>query len=180
MTDTLSTNTIIRSVEKTLEDSGGHAVPTDHIGQPWALRSTLVAVSDLDQSVAFYREIGPFEEIVRADAVAVVGDPSPASVMLILRETRSIRQTRVGPQALGLRSMTFNVGSLGELDRVESVLRSRDLFTSRRSIADGTSELLRGRDPDNLPLVFVCYAEDKELGPDYYRTVSDLVYSLDT
>ncbi len=155
-------------------------MPTDHIAQPWAIRSALIAVADLDRSVAFYREIGPFEEIVREDAVAVVGDPSPGSIMLILRDTRSIRQTRQGPLSTGLRSVTFNVGSLSELDRIESVLRDRDLFTSRRSIADGKSELLRGRDPDNLPLVFVCYAEGRELGPDYYRVVSDLVYTLDT
>jgi hypothetical protein len=56
--------------------------------------------------------------------------------------------------------MTFNVGSLGELDRIEAVLRGGDRFTSRRQIADGASELLRGRDPDNLPLVFVCYSRN--------------------
>ena len=37
----------------------------DHAARPWALRSTLIAVSDLDRSVAFYREVGPFEEITR-------------------------------------------------------------------------------------------------------------------
>jgi hypothetical protein len=59
------------------------------------------------------------------------------------------------------------------------VLRSHNLFTSRRAVADA-SELLRGRDPDNLPLVFVCYAEGKEIGADYYRTIANLMYSLDT
>lgn len=154
-------------------------MPTDHVAQPWAIRSTLIAVADLDRSVAFYRELGPFKEIVRQDAVAVLGEVSPASVVLILRDTRGNHHIRHGQQALGLRSITFNVGSLGELDRIESVLRGRNLFTSRRQIADGASELLRGRDPDNMPLVFVCYAESESLGADYYRTVADLVYSLD-
>ena len=27
---------------------------TDHVAQPWTLRSTLVAVGDLERSVAFY------------------------------------------------------------------------------------------------------------------------------
>ena len=27
---------------------------TDHVAQPWALRSTLVAVADLDRSIGFY------------------------------------------------------------------------------------------------------------------------------
>ena len=47
---------------------------TDHVAQPWAIRSTLLAVAELDRSVAFYRELGPFDEIVREDAVTPVGE----------------------------------------------------------------------------------------------------------
>jgi hypothetical protein len=109
----------------------------------------------------------------------VLGHASPGSTILILRDARTIRHTRHGQDSLGLRSITFDVGSPGELDRIESVLRGHDLFTSRRRIADGESEVIRGRDPDNSPLVFVCYAEGRTLGPDYYRKVTDLVYTLD-
>jgi hypothetical protein len=150
----------------------------DHVTQPWTLRSTLVAVADLERSVAFYGELGPFAVVTRDDAIAVLGDAAPGSVVLILRETKSRHQTRHGQQSLGLRSMTFNVGSLDELNRIESFLRSRDLFTDRRHVAEGASELLRGRDPDNLPLVFVSYAEDT-IGPDYYESAINLFYSLD-
>lgn len=153
---------------------------TNHVEQPWAIRSTLVAVADLDRSVDFYRELGPFDEIAREDAVAVLGGVSPPSIILFLREMRGVHHTRHGQQSLGVRSITFNVGSLAELNRIESVLRSNNLFTARRQIADGTSELLRGRDPDNLPLVFVCYTQEDSLGPDYYRRIADLIYSLDT
>ena len=154
-------------------------MPTDPVVQAWSIRSTLVAVTDLDRSVAFYRELGPFEEIVREDAVAVLGDVSPSSTILILRETRGIHNARHGQQSLGLRSITFNVGSLAELDRIESVLRSRDVFTSRREVADGASQLIRGRDPDNMPLAFVRYAEGESIGTDYWRAVANLVYALD-
>jgi hypothetical protein len=155
-------------------------MPTDHAPQPWAIRSTLVAVADLDRSVTFYRELGPFDEIARDDAVAVLGGVSPASIALILRETAGIHHTRHGPQSLGLRSIVFNVGSLAELDRIEAMLRDRNLFTSRLQLVDGASDLLSGRDPDNLPLAFVCYADGAMLGPDYYQQVFNLVYSLDT
>ena len=155
-----------------------HLAP-DHVVQSWAIRSTLLAVADLDRSVAFYRELGPFDEIVCEDAVAVLGDVTPASILLILRESRGSHHTRHGQQSLGLRSITFNVGSLGELDRIESVLRIRDRFTSRQQIGDNASELLRGRDPDNLPLVFVCYSRDEPLGQEYFRTIAHMVYSLD-
>ncbi len=152
---------------------------TDDVIEPWVIRSTLVAVGELDRSVPFYRELGPFDEIVREGAVAVLGDVSPESIVLILRETESTHQARRGQQSLGLRSITFNVGSLDELDRIETMLRGRNLFTARQRIAGGASELLLGRDPDNLPLVFICYAEGESSGPDYYRTIANLVYSLD-
>ena len=52
-------------------------MPADHVAQPWAIRSTLIAVSDLDRSIAFYQELGPFEVIVREQAVAVLGGSLP-------------------------------------------------------------------------------------------------------
>ncbi len=154
-------------------------MPTENVLEAWTIRSTLIAVADLDRSVAFYRDIGPFDEILREDAVAVVGEMSPTSIVLILREMRGVGQARHGQQSLGLRSIHFNVGSLGELDRIDSLLRGRKLFTSRRQIADGAAELLLGRDPDNLPLAFVCYGEAKPVEPDYYRAIVPLIYSLD-
>ena len=149
------------------------------VAEHWTIRSTLVAVADLGRSVDFYRELGPFDELFREDAIAVLGEKSSASIALILRETRDIHQTRHGQQSLGLRSIHFNVGLPGEMDRVESLLRSRTLFTSRNQIADGVSELLFGRDPDHLPLVFICYAKNKSLQPDYYRAIADRLYSVD-
>ena len=52
-------------------------MPAEDVPEPWTIRSTLIAVADLDRSVAFYREVGPFDEIVREDAVAVFGEMSP-------------------------------------------------------------------------------------------------------
>jgi hypothetical protein len=153
-------------------------VPTDPAAVPWTLRSTLIAVSDLERSVAFYGQLGPFRIIAEGDGVAVLGDVSPSSAVLLLRETRSLHQIRHGQQSLGLRSITFNVGSIAELDRIETTLRSQDHFTDRRNIDDGSSELLRGRDPDNLPLVFVSYATDT-VGPEYYRSIVNMIYSMD-
>jgi catechol 2,3-dioxygenase-like lactoylglutathione lyase family enzyme len=151
----------------------------ENVPERWTIRSTLVAVTDLDRSVDFYSEIGPFEEIFRESSVAVLGEISPSSITLILREMGGSHQSRHGQESLGLRSIHFNVGSLGELDRIESVLRGRELFTSRLQIADDVSELVFGRDPDNLPLLFVCFATNDPLEPDYYRAVVDRVYSLD-
>src|ERR1700722_5457972 len=149
-------------------------MPADHVEQLWAIRSTLIAVSDLDRSVAFYGELGPFEVIAREQAVAVLGRVSPAAMGVILRQTERVDEGRQGQQSLGLRSEIFNLGSLAELDRVESFLRGRDLFTARRNSDDNASDFIVGRDPDNLPLVFVYYAQEQR-GDDYYRKMIDLV-----
>ncbi len=77
---------------------------TENMPERWTIRSTLIAATDLGRSVAFYQELGPFDEIFREDAVAVLGGVSPASIALILREMRGIHQTRHGQQSLGLRS----------------------------------------------------------------------------
>ena len=151
---------------------------TDHVAQPWALRSTLIAVADLDRSIGFYGELGPFGVVAREDAIAVVGDPSPGSLMLVLRETRGLHQVRHGQQSLGLRSMTFNVGSppnsIGSSHSCEAATSS----PIAGSIADGASDLMRGRDPDNLPLAFVSYAKDT-IGSEYYESVISMFYSMD-
>ncbi|HEX4433328.1 MAG TPA: hypothetical protein VH012_00765 [Acidimicrobiales bacterium] len=153
-------------------------MPADPAAPPWRLRSALISVSDLERSVAFYKEIASLNEMAREDAVVVLGEEATASMVLILREARSRHQVRHGQQSLGLRSITFNVGSTAELDRTEAVLRSYDLLTERRPMAEGAAEFVRGRDPDNLPIVFVCYAEDT-IGADYYETIVNLYYSLD-
>jgi hypothetical protein len=150
----------------------------DDAEPPWAIRSTLVAVSDLERSIAFYQELGPFDVIAREQAVAVLGKVSPSAVGVILRQTEHIDEGRQGQQALGLRSEIFNLGSLTELNRIESFLRSRNLFSARRNSADDASNFILGRDPDNLPLVFVYYANDT-LGADYYEKMIELVYSID-
>ena len=149
----------------------------DHVEQLWAIRSTLVAVSDLDRSVAFYAGLGPFDVIGRAGCGGARPGVSRA-MGVILRQTERVDEGRQGQQSLGLRSEIFNLGSLAELDRIESFLRSRDLFTARRNSADNASDFVIGRDPDNLPLVFVYYAQET-LGPEYYRQMLDLVYSID-
>src|SRR5580704_12527503 len=143
-------------------------MPTDDVAPLWALRYTLIAVADLERSIAFYQELGPFDEISRDADAAMLGDVSPSSFVLFLRKVPGDHPTRHGQQSLGLRSIAFNVGTLSELNRIESVLRARDLFTARRQVESGTSELLLGRDPDNSPLAFLCYPEGKTPGPDYY------------
>ena len=75
---------------------------TDPVPRHWAIRSTLVAVGDLDPSVAFYREVGPFEEVAREDAVRRFSVVRPASIHRPHAERDAgIHHTRHGQQWLG-------------------------------------------------------------------------------
>lgn len=152
---------------------------TDHLAEPWAIRSALVTVTELDRSLAFYREIGFFEEIARDDTVAVLGQPPRGSMFIILRQVQSRHAVRHGQDSLGVRSITFNVKAVGELDRIEPLLREQGLFTRRWTMADGAAELMTGRDPDNLPLAFGSYDESSLVGTEYYEAIAGFVHSLD-
>ena len=152
---------------------------TDHLAETWAIRSTLVTVTDLERSLEFYRELGPFEVIAREDTVAVLGQPPRGSMFLILRQVPGGRGIRHGQDSLGLRSITFNVKSASELDRIEPLLRKHGLFTRRWQMADGAADLMTGRDPDNLPLAFGSYDESKLDGTEYYGAIAGFVHSLD-
>jgi hypothetical protein len=148
-------------------------LPEHHL----TVRSTLVAVGDLDRAVSFYREFGPFSEIARDEGVSVLGGVWPSSMALILRETKG---THHGPQSLGVRSINFSAETRDELDRIESLLRAQDLFTTRENLGEGSSEFVSGHDPDDLPLVFVCNGTPDPLDMDYFHTIAVLTYSLDT
>ena len=56
-------------------------MPADDIARPWAIRSTLIAVADLERSVAFYRELGPSRgSHARAPSqCSVIRRPRPSS-----------------------------------------------------------------------------------------------------
>jgi hypothetical protein len=100
-------------------------------------------------------------------------------MFIILRQVQSQHAVRHGQDSLGVRSMTFNVRAVGELDRIEPILRQQGLFTRRWQMADGAAELMTGRDPDNLPLAFGSYDESRLIGTEYYGAVAGFVHSLD-
>ena len=152
---------------------------TGHEAEPWTIRSALVTVTNLDRSLTFYREIGPFEEVVRDDTVAVLGQPPRGSLFIILRQVQREHAVRHGQDSLGVRSLTFDVKSADELDRIEPLLRQQGAFTRRWKMADGAAELMTGRDPDNLPLAFGSYDESRLIGTEYYGEISGFVHSLD-
>ena len=145
----------------------------------WFIRSVLIAVRELDRSVEFYRDIMNLEELAREGEVAILGVDSPDTSALILREAAG-HATRHGQQALGARVVCFNLASRAELDHVEERLRSLGAFLARQRLdEEDPLEIVRGHDPDGLPLVFLTYDGLASLGQDHYRHVVMNMYGLD-
>ena len=146
----------------------------------WSLQSELISVSDLDRATSFYQDVLSIRELQRDDQVAVLGRTVSGSPLILLIQTEGLAVRRGGQVSLGLRSFSCNVGSSVELDRVEERLRALDAFRDRQVIGHaGSFEMLRGYDPDRLPLTFVAYETGAEISADDYLRVASLMYSVD-
>jgi hypothetical protein len=143
----------------------------------WSLSSLLILVSDLDRSMRFYMDICDLHEMARESDAALLGRDMAGSYSLVLK--RADRGgVRAGQEALGLRACSFYVGSSIELDRVEERLKAVAAFQDRHQRGEaGRIGLVRGHDPDRLPLAFVGY-EQPLTGADHRDTLS-LIYGWD-
>ena len=145
----------------------------------WSLRSVLISVSDLDRSIAFYQDVMGIQELRRDGALAILGSDLTGSFMFILREA-SRSAVHAGQQSLGVRTFSCNVTSHAELDRVEQRLRALDAFRDRRKIGDAAKfEILRGYDPDRLPMAFVTVELLSAMSEDDYLQAMSEMYDVD-
>ena len=144
----------------------------------WSLSSLLILVSDLDLSMKFYMDVCSLQEILREPDAALLGDDVTGSVTLELKQADG-GGIRAGREALGLRACSFYVGSDTELDRVEGRLKALSRFQDRQQRGDqGRIEIVRGHDPDRLPLAFLSY--ERPLSGAEHRSTFPLIYSWDS
>ena len=145
----------------------------------WYIRSVLIAVRSLDRSIAFYRDVMSLELLARSGEVAILGEGTPRSGALILREVAGTA-TRHGQQALGARAVCFNLDTQAALDRVEERLGALGGSPTRRGLSeDDPLELVHGRDPDGFPIVFLSFEGFESLDAHHYRNVVMNMYGLD-
>jgi hypothetical protein len=103
------------------------------------------------------------QEVHREDQLAVLTSGVAESMLLYLRLAyrAAVHQ---GQQALGVRALSCDVGSFEELDRVEQRLRALGAFVNRE-VVEGPErfEVVRGHDPDRLPLALVAQQPGRTL-----------------
>lgn len=142
------------------------------------MRSVLVSVTDLARSVSFYRDVLGLRERAREGEVTVLESES-GSFAILLREVTG-QPLHHGRQELGLRAVNFDVGSRTELEAVADRLEAAGALVSRSVLDESESfEIVTGRDPDRLPLIFITYESDHPLHDDHYRHVALHMYSVD-
>jgi hypothetical protein len=146
----------------------------------WSVRATLVSVMNLDVSVLFYQDVMGLSEVMREDQIAVLGNEPSGKLDIILRVSGARTSHRSGQQALGLRAISFDVGSCEELDRVERSLRTREAFLDRGSLGPPRSfEYVRGHDPDRQALIFMAYRAGMKFSAEHYQQTVGLMYGVD-
>jgi catechol 2,3-dioxygenase-like lactoylglutathione lyase family enzyme len=120
-----------------------------------AMRSVLLVVSCLERSVRFYQSVVGFREQFREDQLAVMVGSEEWRPTLVLREGYR-NALHSGAHAIGLRAISFDVGDVTELDRMEKRLNDHQALRCRgRWGENGRLEYVQGSDPDRIPLFFV-------------------------
>lgn len=145
----------------------------------WSSRSILISVKDLNRSIAFYGVVLELDEVLRDEQIAVLNGGEVRPFTLYLRQALR-NASRSGQHALGVRSVSWDVGSLDELDQVEARLREADAFRDRASLPDREGlQVVRGYDPDRLALSFVADDSETAMSPEDYRAVLGWMYTMD-
>ncbi len=142
----------------------------------WSIGGLVIAVRDLEPSVAFYEDVTGAREVMRDDEVALL--ERDGAFRLYLRGSHG-QGTRQGRQALGPRVVSFDVGSASELDRVEERLRAHGSFRTRQSLSlHEDLEVVFGFDPDRLALTFATPPTGRPDAFDRERSL-EAIYSAD-
>jgi hypothetical protein len=84
---------------------------------------------------------------------------------------------RLGQESLGLRACSFSVGSSTEMDRVEGRLKALSAFQDRGQFGEHRRDVIRGHDPDRLPLQFLNF--EPPLDAADYEVMMAQIYGVD-
>ena len=112
------------------------------------IQTALLNVSDLKQSIDFYRDVFDLQVVSHADRVTalMVSEKDRRQVLLLRQLGRNAYHG--GRGNIGLRMLSFEVGSLQELEAIEQRLVERQAL-----VWQGQTETYRaimGLDPDRI------------------------------
>ena len=132
-------------------------------------------VSDLDRSIAFYRQVFDFTLLTRNEQLATVSAPgSDHPQVIVLREFGTGRIA--GARNPGLRAFVLEVEVTDQLEQIAARLDSRNLLVNRRNHRDWTAVV--GRDPDGVAVVVASVSGGGKISEESWKTLDELLYGI--
>jgi catechol 2,3-dioxygenase-like lactoylglutathione lyase family enzyme len=141
------------------------------------IQAVLINVSDLKQSVDFYRDVFDLHVVSQADRVsAVMVNEKDRRQVLLLRELGR-NAYHGGRGNIGLRLLTFEVGSLEELEVIEQ------RFVQRQALVwHATTETYRtimGLDPDRIEVFVASGLAGTPITSEDWHNIDDAIYAIE-
>jgi catechol 2,3-dioxygenase-like lactoylglutathione lyase family enzyme len=141
------------------------------------IQGALVNVSDLNQSIDFYRDVFDFRVVSRADRVSVVMVSAKDRRQVLLLRQLGRNSYRGGRGNIGYRMLSFEVGSLEELEVIEQRLVARQAL-----VWQGQTDFYRaiiGLDPDRIEVAVASGLAGAPIPIEAWHNLDDTIYAIE-
>jgi catechol 2,3-dioxygenase-like lactoylglutathione lyase family enzyme len=142
-----------------------------------SIQAALLNVSDLKQSIDFYQEVFDLRVDSQADQISVlmVSEKDRRQVLLLRQLGRNAY--RGGRGNIGYRLLSFEVGSLAELEVIEQRLVERQAL-----VWQGQTEFFRailGLDPDRIEIAVASGLAGTPITSQAWQDLDDTIYRIE-
>jgi catechol-2,3-dioxygenase len=142
-----------------------------------SIQSALLNVTNLDQSIEFYRDVLGLRLKSQGDQVAVlmVSEKDRQQVLLLREVGRNAYHA--GRGTIGVRQLAFEAGSPEELEMIEQRLVERQAL-----VGQGQTETYRGifgLDPDRIEVAVSSSLTGAAIRSEDWNTIDDLIYAIE-
>ncbi len=141
------------------------------------IQAVLLNVSDLKQSIDFYREVFGLRVVSEAYRVTVVmvNDKHRRQVLLLRELGRNADHG--GRGYIGPRMLSFEVGSLAELETVEQRFVQRQALLWHRQT--DTYRAILGLDPDRIEVCVASSLAGTPITGEDWQNLDDAIYAIE-
>lgn len=141
-----------------------------------SIQASLLNLSNLDRSIAFYRDVFALPVVARGDRVAALMiDETSRRQVLVLRELGP-QPIHLGRGTIGPRLLALEAGSPGELDVIEQRLLERKAFAGRRRTE--TWQAIVGVDPDRIQISVSSSLTGAPIRSEDWNHLDQMVYEV--
>jgi catechol-2,3-dioxygenase len=141
------------------------------------IQAALINVSDLKQSVDFYRDVFDLHAVSQADRVtAIMVNEKNRRQVLLLRELGR-NAYHGGRGNIGFRMLSFEVESLEDLEVIEQRLVQREAL-----VWHGATETYRaivGLDPDRIEVSVASSLAGTPITSEAWHNLDDTIYAIE-